>query len=184
MLKQSVLLVCWLHKEQALFGERRSAFKSNLRVCSPAPLVVSLSRTKKVPRLFWRFKRSLSESRRVIFPKYHLPKWATQNEISRRVQAETGPPPVCRRQRREEHDVLFRLDGVGRRHVVAGYVTALSRRQRASEPPVAFSVTRQRQREEESRGVRKRQRRTRTLVVNVEPLSEPTATYTETTRSY
>lgn len=38
------------------------------------PLVVSLSLTKNVPRLFCKFKRSLSESRRVIFPKYHLPK--------------------------------------------------------------------------------------------------------------
>lgn len=49
-----------------------------------SPLVVSLSLTKKVPRLFCRFKRSLSESRRVIFPKYHLPKWATQNKISQK----------------------------------------------------------------------------------------------------
>lgn len=47
------------------------------------PLVVSLSLTRKVPRLFCKFKRSLSESRRVIFPKYHLPKWATENEISK-----------------------------------------------------------------------------------------------------
>lgn len=50
-----------------------------------SPLVVSLSLTKKVPRLFCKFKRSLSESRRVIFPKYHLPKWATENEISEKL---------------------------------------------------------------------------------------------------
>lgn len=45
-----------------------------------SPLVVSLSLTRNVPRLFCRFRRSLSESRRVIFPKYHLPKWATENQ--------------------------------------------------------------------------------------------------------
>lgn len=44
------------------------------------PLVVSLSLTRNVPRLFCKFKRSLSESRRVIFPKYHLPKWTAENQ--------------------------------------------------------------------------------------------------------
>lgn len=48
--------------------------------CGASPLVVSLSLTRNVPRLFCRFRRSLSESRRVIFPKYHLPKWATDNQ--------------------------------------------------------------------------------------------------------
>lgn len=37
-----------------------------------SPLVVSLSRTRKVPLLFSRLSSSLSESRRVILPKYHL----------------------------------------------------------------------------------------------------------------
>ena len=46
-----------------------------------SPLVVSLSLTRKVPRLFCRFRRSLSESRRVIFPKYHLPERATKKKI-------------------------------------------------------------------------------------------------------
>lgn len=36
------------------------------------PLVVSLSRTRKVPLLFSKLSSSLSESRRVILPKYHL----------------------------------------------------------------------------------------------------------------
>lgn len=40
-----------------------------------------------------------------------------------------------------EDYVLFCLDGVGRSHVVAGDVTALSRRQGPGEPPVPFSVT-------------------------------------------
>lgn len=53
-----------------------------MQMSALSPLVVSLSLTKKVPRLFWGLRRSLSESRRVIFPKYHLPKWATESEIS------------------------------------------------------------------------------------------------------
>lgn len=36
------------------------------------PLVVSLSLTRKVPLLFSKLSSSLSESRRVILPKYHL----------------------------------------------------------------------------------------------------------------
>lgn len=35
-------------------------------------MVVSLSRTRKVPLLFSKLSSNLSESRRVIFPKYHL----------------------------------------------------------------------------------------------------------------
>lgn len=45
------------------------------------------------------------------------------------------------RVRQGEDYVLFCLDGVGRSHVVAGDVAALARRQGASEPPVALSVT-------------------------------------------
>lgn len=47
------------------------------------PLVVSLSLTRKVPRLFCRFKRSRSESRRVIFPKYHLQEHEISQQITR-----------------------------------------------------------------------------------------------------
>lgn len=44
------------------------------KTCDDArsPLVVSLSRTRNVPLRFSRLSRSLSESRRVILPKYHL----------------------------------------------------------------------------------------------------------------
>lgn len=43
------------------------------------PLVVSLSRTRKVPLLFSKLSSSLSESRRVILPKYHLVEVKTQH---------------------------------------------------------------------------------------------------------
>lgn len=59
---------------------KTSHFLEACRTYVSSPLVVSLSLTRKVPRLFCRFRRSLSESRRVIFPKYHLPKWATENQ--------------------------------------------------------------------------------------------------------
>lgn len=62
------------------FQSKTSHFFEACRTYVSSPLVVSLSLTRKVPRLFCRFRRSLSESRRVIFPKYHLPKWATENQ--------------------------------------------------------------------------------------------------------
>lgn len=63
-----------------------------------SPFVVSLSLTRKVPRRFCGFKRSLSESRRVIFPKYHLPKSVKEKERS-----EETPAELLKRTGRAQH---------------------------------------------------------------------------------
>lgn len=78
-----------------------------------SPLVVSLSLTKKVPRLFCKFKRSLSESRRVIFPKYHLPKWATENEISKKLLLSVWS---------RKAEILFVLEGISESTVSTLYI--------------------------------------------------------------
>lgn len=72
------------------------------------------------------------------------------HNISEEISAEESV-----RVKQGEDYVLFCLDGVGRSHVVAGDVAALSRRQGPGEPPVPFSVT---QTGREGRGRREGQR--------------------------
>lgn len=45
-----------------------------------------------------------------------------------------------KREREKKKDLLFCLDGVGWSHIIAGDITALSRGQGASQPPVPLSA--------------------------------------------
>jgi len=70
--------------------------------CQPrSPFVVSLSRTRKVPRGFSGLSSSRSDSRRVIFPKYHLQEQGSRLSTQRSPVPSTAfpsslGPPRCR----------------------------------------------------------------------------------------
>lgn len=55
--------------------------KRHLNQDAHSPLVVSLSRTRNVPLRFSKLSRSLSESRRVILPKYHLEEFEKETNV-------------------------------------------------------------------------------------------------------